>query len=77
MSNITIGRYADGDMGQWSGWVEGVTETGDSWITSSRPEHENAPALDPVTKPGSAGASTAAGGTGGRQRCGPKFLACQ
>lgn len=34
MSNITIGRYSDPPLTDtWSGWIEGTTDDGKSWIT--------------------------------------------
>jgi hypothetical protein len=33
MPNITIGRYTAPDLVQWSGWIEGETGDGTSWIT--------------------------------------------
>jgi hypothetical protein len=35
MSNVTIGRYSAPDTvhEKWSGWIEGTTDDGHSWIT--------------------------------------------
>lgn len=33
MSNITIGRYESDSVAGFSGWIEGVDNAGQSWIT--------------------------------------------
>lgn len=62
MSNITIGRYdgcsatsPDGEVSPltdtWSGWIEGTTDDGKSWITYHWPTREESGAVvgEPIT----------------------------